>query len=158
MTNFWGDRVKSLKILIGAVLALSAGVPALLATTASAATTPVIYNDGNGWRNADVRPAWIIVGLGGAPMAHTWHWSAWNSKDARSAGTLWVDSCVPDCARGKTSYHKLIVTLSNVRYHNGRAYYSVMTWYTPGYRLPGYQTSTATLHFGTAGGTVPVWH
>jgi hypothetical protein len=31
-----------------------------------------------------------------------------------------------------------------VKYHNGRAYYSQMTWYTPGYRT-----------FSTEGGTVP---
>ncbi len=151
--------MRSLKSVVAAgLLALSAGVPALLATAASAAANPVIYNDSNGWRDPAVRPSWIIVGQGGAPVAHTWYWSAWNSRDARSAGTLWVNSCVPNCTQGKTSYHKLIVTLSDVTYHNGRAYYSLMTWYTPGYRLPGYRTSTATLRFSTEGGTIPVWH
>ena len=36
--------------------------------------------------------------------------------------------------------------MSGVKYHNGRAYYSVMTWYTPGYHMYGYRTSTAVLH------------
>jgi hypothetical protein len=140
--------MKSLKALtIAGLLTMSAGVPALQATTASAAASPVIYNDAAGWHDAAVRPKWIIIGQGGAPQAHTWHWSSWNAKTAKSTGTLWVDSCVPSCASGKTSYHKLIVTLSHVRYHAGRAYFSVMTWYTPGYRIFGYKTSTATLHF-----------
>ena len=37
--------------------------------------------------------------------------------------------------------------MSGVKYHNGRAYYSVMAWYTPGYHLYGYRTSAAVMHF-----------
>ena len=33
---------------------------------------------------------------------------------------VWVDNCIPDCALGKTSYHKLYVTLSGVKWHKGR--------------------------------------
>ena len=33
-----------------------------------------------------------------------------------------------------------------------------MTWYTPGYRLPSYHTSTAVLNYSATGGTVPYWH
>jgi len=96
-------------------------------------------------------------------VAHTWHWSTWDKGEpnphATSAGTLVVDNCVPNCTQGKTSYHKLVVTLSVVKTHNGVRYYSRMTWYTRGYRLPGYKTSTAVLHFSTlAGGTMPYWH
>jgi hypothetical protein len=58
-----------------------------------------------------------------------------------------VDNCIPNCAQGTTSYHEVVVTLSVVKNHNGVRYYSKMTWYTPGYRLFGQQTSTATLHF-----------
>ena len=145
-------------LIIGAsfaVLALS-GVPAV---TATAAPVPVVYDYASGWHNANVRPPWVIIGQGGAPMAHTWYWNTWNSAVARSTGTLWVNNCIPNCALGKTSYHRLFVTLSGVKWHNGRAYYSVMTWYTPGCRLYGYKTSTATLHFGILpGASVPGWH
>ena len=79
-------------------------------------------------------------------MAHTWYWNTWTSTTAKSTGTLWTNNCIPNCAQGKTSYHHLYVTMSGVKYHNGRAYYSVMTWYTPGYHLYGYRTSTAVLH------------
>jgi hypothetical protein len=36
-------------------------------------------------------------------MAHTWYWNTWNATDAKSTGTLWVNNCQPDCARGATS-------------------------------------------------------
>ena len=31
-----------------------------------------------------------------------------------------MDNCIPDCALGETSYHKLYVTLSGVKWHKGR--------------------------------------
>jgi len=98
------------------------GVPAV---TASAAPVPVIYNYAAGWSNPAVRPHRVIIGQGGAPIAHTWWWNTWNSTVAKSAGTLWVDNCIPNCALGKTSYQKLYVTLSGVKWHKGWPYYSV---------------------------------
>jgi hypothetical protein len=62
-----------------------------------------------------------------------------------------VDNCIPNCALGKESYHHLYVTLSGVKYHNGRAYYSQMTWYTPGYRTFGSHGSTLVLHVNGGG-------
>jgi hypothetical protein len=110
-------------------------------------------------QHPDVRPKWVIIGQGGSPMAHTWYWNTWNSATAKSTGTLWVNNCVPNCAQGKTSYHKLYITLSGVKYHNGKPYFSLMTWYTPGYRLPGHKTSTVVLHFYVLrGATVPGWN
>ena len=147
----------SLKVLLGA--AVTAVSVVLLATTAAAATVPVIYNGDAGWSGASVRPSWIYIALAGAPAAHTQRWSTWNSADARSTGTLLTTACVPNCLQGKVSSHKLVVTLSGVRYHHGRAYYSVMTSYTPGYRLFGHHTSTDILHFSTYGGSsTPFWH
>jgi hypothetical protein len=141
-------------------LAAGFGTPAVMAGTASAAVTPVIYNYASGWNNPAVKPQWVLIGQGGSPMVHTWHWNTWTSVTAKSTGTLWTNNCVPNCAYGKTSYHKLYVTMSGVKYHNGRAYYSVMTWYTPGYHLYGYRTSTAVMHFSIAysGATAPMWH
>jgi len=150
--------MRKMLIVIGAAVAALAlgGVPAV---AAPAAAGPVIYNYAAGWDNPAVRPHWVVIGEGGSPMAHTWWWNTWNSRVARSAGTLWTDNCIPDCADGKESYHKLYVTLSGVRWHGGRPYYSVMTWYTPGYRLRPYQTSTAVLHFtALPGATMPFWH
>lgn len=39
---------------------------------------------------------------------------------------------------------------TTVKYHNGRAYFATMKWYTPGYRMrinTSYLTSTTTMHF-----------
>jgi hypothetical protein len=83
--------MRSLKTLIAAaaITTLGIGVPAVLASTASAAVTPVIYNYASGWHNAAVRPHWIVIGQGGSPMAHPWWWNTWNSTVAKSTGTLW---------------------------------------------------------------------
>jgi hypothetical protein len=150
------------RILAGiGTLALAVGLAGGLATSARASVVPVIYNDSNGWSTPQVRPAWVLIGQGGSPMAHTWYWNTWNAKDAKSTGTLWVDNCKPDCAQGATSYHKLYVTMSGIGHHHGRAYYSVMTWYTPGYRMywNSRWSNTAVLHFRyyAPGTTSPGW-
>ena len=153
--------MRKLLITIGAAIAVLApsGLPAV---TAAAAPVPVIYNYASGWHNPTVKPKWVLIGQGGSPMAHTWYWNTWTSTTARSTGTLWTNNCIPNCAQGKTSYHKLYVTMSGVKWHNGRAYYSTMKWYTPGYkmRMHGNWTSTNILHFSIAypGATDPVWH
>ena len=96
------------------------------------------------------------------PGAHIRYWSTWDKGEptphATSNGTPWVNNCIPNCAQGKESSHHLVVTLSAVRTHNGVRYYSRMTWYTPGYRLYGYRTSTAVLHDSATRDTVPYWH
>jgi len=130
-------------------LAVGFGTPAVMAGTASAAVTPVIYNYASGWNNAMVKPQWITIGQGGSPMAHTWHWNTWGPKTATSTGTLWTNNCVPNCAQGKTSYHKLYVTLYWVKWHNGQPYFYGMKWYTPGYKMKmhGSWSSTTYWHF-----------
>jgi hypothetical protein len=152
------------KIIATVALAITSisGLVAVTAVAASAAgKPPVIYNDSNGWLTPQVRPAWILIGEGGSPMAHTWHWNTWNSKAAKSTATLVTNNCIPNCAYGKDSYHKLYVTLSGLKHHNGRAYYSVMTWYTPGFSMfSGHQWShTLTMHFRyyAPGTTSPGW-
>jgi hypothetical protein len=142
---------KTIRRLALTVIVLAAGfsAPVIAAGPAPAAVTPVIYNYASGWHNPTVRPQWVIIGQGGSPMAHTWHWNTWNATTAKSTGTLWTNNCIPNCALGKTSYHKLYVTMYWVKWHNGRAYFYGMKWYTPGYkmRMHGYWTSTNYLHF-----------
>jgi hypothetical protein len=150
-------RVRTAVLAVLTLLSLAAVTP-LAATAASATTTPVVYNYASGWNSPTVRPQWVTIGQGGSPMAHTWYWNTWGTWTAKSAGTLWTNNCTPNCALGKTSYHKLYVTLDWIKWHNGTRYFYRMKWYTPGYRLHGYSTSTAVLHFGLEGGTVPGWH
>jgi hypothetical protein len=65
--------LRSPKTLIAAaaITALGIGVPAVLASTASAAVTPFIYNHASGWHNAAVRPPWIVSTQGGTVPG--WH-------------------------------------------------------------------------------------
>ena len=130
---------------------------------AGSSMAPVVYARGTGgWSHRSVRPSWILIGMGGTPGAHIRYWSTWDKGEptphATSNGTPWVNNCIPNCAQGKESSHHLVVTLSAVRTHNGVRYYSRMTWYTPGYRLYGYRTSTAVLHDSATRDTVPYWH
>ncbi len=158
--------LRSLKtaMVAAGMLALSIGIPAAAGVpAASAATTPVLYANGSGgWGNPAVRPAWILIGQGGSPWVHVGKWSTWDKGEphphASANATLWVDNCVPNCAQGKETAHRVVVTLSTVQTHRGARYYSKMTWYTPGYRLPGYRTSTAVLHYSPTASTVPFWH
>ena len=72
--------------------------------------------------------------------------------------TLVPLNCIPNCAQHKVTSHRLVVTLSVVRTDNGVRYYSRMAWYTSGYRLYGYRTSTAVLYYSATSGTVLYWH
>jgi len=91
-------------------------------------------------------------------MAHTWWWNTWNSTVAKSTRDPLGGQLHPQLRAGQGKLPPPVVTLSGVKYHNGRAYYSQMTWYTPGYRTFGSHRSTLVLHFSTQGGTVPDWH
>ena len=153
---------RSLLIAAGALAAgvASVGIPAaIMPTVAEAATTPVVSANMNGWSHLSVRPAWILIGEGGSPEAHVGQWSTWDKGEpnphATANGTLWTDNCIPNCAQGHESGHRLVITLSVVKTHHGVRYYSRMSWHTPGYRLPGAHASTVVMHFGT--GNPPFW-
>jgi hypothetical protein len=150
-----------LRVLIGTgALAAGVAVPAVVVPAAAeAATTPVVSASVAGWSHLSVRPAWIYIGEGGSPVAHVGHWSTWDrgepSPHATAHGTLWTNNCLPNCAQGHQSPHRLLITLSVVKTHRGVRYYSRMSWSTPGYRLPGAHSSTVVLHFGSSG--APFW-
>lgn len=147
--------MKRIIITLGA-LALAAGLSLGLvggpAGTASASTVSVVYR-GLGDRVPHVRPGYVTTSMSG-PSAWNLHWSRWNARSARATGTLIVNDCVPYCAQGTISRYKLVVTLSGVKYHNGRRYFSVMGWHVPGYVLrqhfirgTGRWVRTTYLHF-----------
>jgi len=56
-------------------------------------------------------------------------------------------------------YHR---TLSDIKHHHGRAYYSEMVWYTPGHKVffsDGHYRTTLVLHFVVLrGATMPFWN
>ena len=107
--------VATVAIAITSIFGLAAA-----AGLASAATRPpVIYNDSNGWLTPQIRPAWILVGQGGSPMAHTWHWNTWNSKAAKSTGTLVTNNCIPNCAYGRDTDLKFAMSEGLTRAASG---------------------------------------
>ena len=96
-------------------------------------------------------------------MAHTWHWSTWDKGEPNPSrhvrGHALGGSTASRTARTARELPQAVVTLSVVKFHNGVRYYSRMTWYTPGYRMCPYKTSTAVLHFSVPpGASVPGWH
>ena len=156
--------MRSLKALLGAgALAVGLGAPAVvMPAAASAATTPVVFANVSGWSHGSVRPAWILIGEGGSPAAHVPKWSTWDKGEpnphATANGTLWTNNCLPNCAQGKESGHRLVITLSVAKTHGSVRYFSRMTWYTPGYRLPGSHSSTVILHYSASEGNPAFWH
>lgn len=136
---------------------LIGGSVALSTLPASAAPLPAVYSQG--WSQHSVKPVWIRLGAGGSVMAHTWSWSSWTASKAQSTGTLWVNNCTPNCAKGKYSYHKIIVGLSAVKNHGSTPYFSQMTWNTPGYHVTGSPAgNTVTMFYLTLpGASIPGW-
>ena len=122
-------------------------------TPASAAQLPVTYTIG--WQHPVIRPAWIHMGAGGNVMAHIRRWDTWGST-AKGTGMLLVNDCIPDCAAGTFSSHKLTVTFSAVRMHGKIPYYREMTWFTPGYILTG-KTNLLVMYYAQIQGTLPEW-
>src|SRR5690349_18232189 len=46
------------------------------------------------------------------------HWWRYNHREARARGAVWLDDCVPDCARG--SYHPYEVRVRAYKDRRGR--------------------------------------
>jgi hypothetical protein len=154
-----GLAISRFSMAIAVALALF-GTTALAAAGAQASAVPVtkVYTNDE-WHYPAVRPAWIPLGEGGSPGAHTWYWSSWGSSYARSHGTLWIDNCVPNCAYGHESYYSLYVTLTYPKYHYSTRYFSHMVWYAPGYwfRNGSHYSHYYVLNFYQSYAT-PYWH
>ena len=97
---------------------------------AGPAAVPVVYAQVAGWHDGQVRPASIDVGEGGAPYVSALNWSGWAAAGARASGFLHMQ--VPGCTLPsyRCPYLKVRVTvrLSEVRTHDGAAYFSRMRW------------------------------
>jgi hypothetical protein len=150
------------------IAALAAVVLAFLAAGAAAALTtrtarnpvaaadrlplPVAYNGQDGWGRGTVRLSTIYVG-GADTFLRVSHWSQWAAGSAFAWGTLWVDSCQPNCAAGHYTKYPAEVNLSRVAAHRGVSYFSRM-------RLRYFHGSARDYGFrwGTyRGATIPLW-
>jgi hypothetical protein len=141
----------------GILAMVTGGLTAGLASSAQASTRPVLYTI-NGWSHPEVRPIApqdIRIGQGGAPWVIPSGWDSWTSKEAKSGpgnAAVVIDSHT----------YQVRVTLSAVRHHDGRAYYSKMVWYSPGHKvffINGHYYTSLTLHFIILpGATMPFWN
>ena len=107
----------SVALLAALVLAVTAAGTAAALTThpsrsplASQARLPVAYNGLDGWQHGRARLTVIYVG-GTTAFLRIRHWSQWTGTSAAGRGTLWVDSCKPDCASGHFRTYPAQVTL-----------------------------------------------
>jgi hypothetical protein len=81
------------------------------------------------------------------------HWSQWTGTSAAGRGTLWVDSCKPDCASGHFRTYPAQVTLSRVADRKAVPFFSRMRlrYQHAGPRSYRYRWGTY------PGATVPLW-
>jgi hypothetical protein len=77
------------KILAGAaILGVAFSGAAIGGGAANASTVPVVYAANAGGWHANVKPAAIYFGNGGAPFITQLRWSSWNGTSAWATGKL----------------------------------------------------------------------
>jgi hypothetical protein len=122
---------------IAAGIALAAGLAGGLASPARASLgialastqTTVLYDAPGrtlGWASPSVQPKYVTLDAGGNVFVHTWSWAYWTSTIAESHGTLWVNTCTPDCAAGHYAYYAASLKLYRTESHGGTRYFSRM--------------------------------
>ena len=108
---------------MAATTAASAAPVSTIAPTAAAKHLPVLYAAmGQAWYSNGVRPR--SIALGALWTVRKMSWSHWNSSSAYGSGkevTGGYDS------KGQFTYRWWVrITLTDVKYHNGRPYYAKM--------------------------------
>ncbi len=122
---------------IAAGVVLAAGLAGGLASlahaspgTALASTrTTVIYDapaQTFGWSSPSVKPNRVTLDGWGNVFVHTWSWAYWTSTTAESHGTLWANTCTPDCAAGHYDYYAATLKLHQTESHGSTRYFSRM--------------------------------
>ena len=123
------------KIVAGVAAAAAIVSSFALTSTASAATTPVVYAQSfANWSHPAVEPAEINVVLMSEPIVSI-KWHAWTSTYAKGAGWQPFNNCKPSCAQGHVTWYRAYLTLSRVKHHGSRVYFSRMADVRTG-RLP----------------------
>ena len=111
-------------VLATALLAGSAGMAGASAVTASRpAPLPVLYNLGGGlgsvWDKPEVRPAIFYIFADGSAAVTGMRWARWNHSTAVTGKATDYSRTGLCCTRSGQHYHKVTVTLSDVRYRGG---------------------------------------
>jgi|HubBroStandDraft_5_1064220.scaffolds.fasta_scaffold419352_2 hypothetical protein len=109
---------------VAAVLSVGLGLApagAVAATSAPAVPLPVLYSGmGGTWAHAAVRPRLFV--LGADYYMEYMKWSRWTGKRALGYGKQ--IACAG--AAGPCDNYRVTITLTHVRRHAGRGYYSTM--------------------------------
>jgi len=132
--------------LATALLAGSAGTSGASAvTTSKPAPLPVLYNLGGGlgsvWNNPEVRPAIFYIFADGSGAVIGMRWAHWNNSTAVTSKATDYYRTGPCCTQSDQHYHKVTVTLSDVRYRGGPRpgpYFSKMVITGRGFRTLRY--------------------
>lgn len=83
------------------------------------------------------RPVRIFVTVDGGDVVGDLTWSGWGQPTARGSGTLEIDTCNPDCARGSYRLYPAAVTLTGLTpYGSGDEAYANMTITAPHTQKP----------------------
>lgn len=143
-----------------ALLAGSAGTAAASpATAAPRVPLPVLYNLGGGlgsvWNNPQVKPKIFYIFADGSAAVIGMHWARWNHNTAVTSAATEYERTGPCCTKSDQHYHKVTVTLSQVRYRGGPrsgAYFAKMVIAGRGFR-----TLTYTYKVLRGGGLVGYW-
>ena len=144
-------------LAVGALaMAGTAAATASLAVAGTASATPVaarasqVVLIGCSNNKAQVRPA--TIGLPGCMPANEFvggmKWTSWTST-AFGAGTLKLNSCTPNCAKGKYINYPILMVLWRAEPwpgHSGGRYFSRMTWIYTGKRPPGSHIAAPTFN------------
>lgn len=143
MTRAW---LIASALIVTVVAGLGPGIPAVSASPASAASPAskpsprvsrpavrlVLINCAGRPTN---RPRTFGLSCGnGADSLRALRWTAWGPGRAVARGTQRIDSCLPDCARGRTVRYPVTVILSGservARHPRERRYQTITLRYT----------------------------
>jgi hypothetical protein len=107
-----------------ALLAGSAGMAGASAVmTSKPAPLPVLYNLGGGlgsvWNSPEIRPAIFYIFADGSGAVTGMRWARWNHGTAVTSRATDYNRTGPCCTKSDQHYHKVTVTLSDVRYRGG---------------------------------------
>jgi hypothetical protein len=117
------------KILLALALAValltgSAGMAsASPAAAAKPAPLPVLYNLGGAlpavWNKPEVKPKIFDIFADGSGAVIGMRWARWNHSTAVTSAATDYSRSGPCCTKADQHYHKVTVTLSDVRYRGG---------------------------------------
>lgn len=95
-------------------------------------TTPAISCFGKGGiAYMKAMPQQIITSGEGSTLVNDIRWSNWGKATATGTGTLEIDDCKPNCARGVYTGYPATIRLSSLMPYSGAEAYSNMTVIAP---------------------------